>query len=322
MIEAKNTKGKQLSNPFSSGGGGPNFENQVQTLFVVLMLTEGFVPSLPNLPIKRIKLQGRYEGYNTDDFIVFVEDQSGEQKCRLLAQIKHSISITESDADFGDVIQAAWLDFHSPELFDRSCDVFALISGPLSSTDNEVGIVLDWARTSETAEEFLKKVNLTKFSSSTKRSKLQAFRSQLRKAKGNEVSDEDLWQFLKRFHLLGYDLGLNSGVILSLLKSLLVQFTTDPASAWALVAREVASFDQNAGTLTRETVSAEIKAMFSQRLREIPVEYVRPTEVPAAQDYSKGEHADALMFASLIGAWNEKVEGDREAISRLIESHD
>ena len=80
MIEAENTEGKHLSNPFSTGGGGPNFENQVQTLFVVLMLMEGVVPGLPAFPIKRIKLQGRYEGYNTDDFIVFVEDQSGEQK--------------------------------------------------------------------------------------------------------------------------------------------------------------------------------------------------------------------------------------------------
>ena len=199
-----------------------------------------------------------------------------------------------------------------------------MISGPLSATDNEVRTILDWARTSETSEEFLKKVNLTRFSNATKRSKLQAFRSQLRKANnGSEVSDEELWQFLKCFHLLGYDLDLNTGVILSLLKSLIAQFTnTDPASVWAQVAREVASFDQSAGTLTRETVSAEIKAMFLQRLREIPVEYVRSTELPSTPDYSRGEHADALMFASLIGAWNEKVEGDRETIKRLIESHD
>ena len=32
----RKTKKKDLSNPVSTGGGGPRFENQVQTLFVVL----------------------------------------------------------------------------------------------------------------------------------------------------------------------------------------------------------------------------------------------------------------------------------------------
>lgn len=37
-------KGKQLSNPFSTGGGGLHFEAHVQASFVVLMLTGGFAP--------------------------------------------------------------------------------------------------------------------------------------------------------------------------------------------------------------------------------------------------------------------------------------
>jgi hypothetical protein len=53
---------KQLSNPFSSGGGGHNFENHVQAAFVVLMLTGGIAPCVQPLPIKRIKLQGKYDG--------------------------------------------------------------------------------------------------------------------------------------------------------------------------------------------------------------------------------------------------------------------
>jgi len=85
----------QLSNPFSTGGGGTNFENQVQSAFVLLMLTGGVVPCLRPWPIKKIKLQGKYAGYNTDDFIAFVEERTGEQKAKLLAQIKHSVAITE-----------------------------------------------------------------------------------------------------------------------------------------------------------------------------------------------------------------------------------
>lgn len=107
IAEENNREVKQLSNPFSTGAGGPRFENQVQTMFVLLMLTGGIVPCLPPFPIKKIKLQGRYDGYQTDDFIAFVEDETSEAKAKLLSQIKHSVNITENDPVFGEVIQAA-----------------------------------------------------------------------------------------------------------------------------------------------------------------------------------------------------------------------
>ena len=88
----RKTKKKELSNPSSMGGGGPRFENQVQTMFVVLMLTGASVPCLTRpLPIKEIKLQGRYDGYDTDDFIAFVEDANGEEKAKLLARSRLSL---------------------------------------------------------------------------------------------------------------------------------------------------------------------------------------------------------------------------------------
>src|ERR1035437_310275 len=125
----------QLSNPFSTGGGGHNFENSVQSAFVVLMLSGGVVPCLPALPIKQIILQGKYAGYDTDDFIVFVESQDGKRKAKLLAQIKHSISFTENDQIFGEVMQSAWSDFQNDKIFDRETDAIAIITGLLSAHD-------------------------------------------------------------------------------------------------------------------------------------------------------------------------------------------
>ena len=98
------------------------------------MLSCGVVPCLPPWPVKEIKLQGRYAGYNTDDFIVITEERTGGRKAKLLAQIRHSLSITENDSTFSDVIQAAWLDFQNPQLFDPKNDAIALISGPLART--------------------------------------------------------------------------------------------------------------------------------------------------------------------------------------------
>jgi hypothetical protein len=100
-------------------------------------------------------------------------------------------------------------------LFDKSRDALALISGPLSATDIEnARVVLEWARHSENAQDFFDNVERAKFSSDGKRTKLAAFRSQLRKANGDQdLTDEEVWQFLRCFHLLGYDLDVKSGVI-------------------------------------------------------------------------------------------------------------
>src|SRR5438270_1541415 len=106
---------RALSNPFSTGGGGSNFENSVQGLFAVLMLTGGFAPCLPPLPIKKIKLQGKYADYETDDCIIFLQDRSGGDGPKLLVQIKHTITISENDDLFAEVVAAAWRDFKNPK---------------------------------------------------------------------------------------------------------------------------------------------------------------------------------------------------------------
>lgn len=83
---------KELSNPFSTGGGGAHFEAHVQASFVALMLTGGFAPCLPCWPIKKVKLQGKFLGYDTDDLVVVVASENGQEERKLLVQIKHSIT--------------------------------------------------------------------------------------------------------------------------------------------------------------------------------------------------------------------------------------
>lgn len=244
---------KKLSNPFSSGGGGPNFETRVQALFVVLLLTGGAIPCFPDCQIKKIKLQGRYAEYDTDDLIIFVERLGDEKETKLLGQIKHSIKITEGDDTFSEVIQAAWNDFNNPKVFTKGKDVIALITGPLSSTDtSDVRTILEWARYCESAEEFFRNVEMANYSSQAKRDKLYVFRSRLKNCNGcKDLSDEDLFQFLKYFHLLGYDLDVKAGVTLSLLQSLIGQFSPqNTQNIWSRIVDEVQSVNQNAGTIT------------------------------------------------------------------------
>ncbi len=309
-------EGKHISSPFSTGGGGEHFEAHVQASFALLMLTGGFAPCLPNWPIRKIKLQGRFAGYETDDLIVFAEKNG--QELKILGQIKHSISITENDTVFGEVIHAAWNDFNNAQLFAKGKDIIVLITGPLSATDiNDVRPILEWARHSESAEEFLQKVALAKFSSDGKRKKLKAFKANLKKANSDQdVSDDNLWEFLKHFHLLGYDLDIKAGVTLSLLHSLIGQCSQeDPHSLWTQIVDLVQSTNKNAGTISLEDLPEELRNAFKRRPHlEMPAEL----SATAASDWNQLPYAGELAIVNLIGSWDESNETDRDLITQVV----
>ena len=169
---------KQLANSFSTGGGGAHFEAHVQASFVVLMLSGGYAPCLPCCPITEIKLQGRIDGFETDDLVVYVQDAITQQKRKLLGQVKHSLSITQRDAQFSQVIQAAWNDFNNPDVFAKGKDVLALITGPLSATDSHnVQWLLNHAKCTKNADEFHRHVVQSHFSPSKSGEKLEAIQT-------------------------------------------------------------------------------------------------------------------------------------------------
>ncbi|MHB1678130.1 MAG: hypothetical protein ACYCSS_11450 [Sulfuriferula sp.] len=309
-----------LSNPYSTGGGGNHFEARVQASFVIFMLAGGFAPCLPCLPISKIKLQGKYAGYDTDDLIVFVKDSQGLEY-KMLAQVKHSITLTENNKIFREVIHAAWNDYNNPDIFTKNRDVIALITGPLSVTDvNDVRPILEWARHAESATEFFQNVDLANFSSDSKRKKLLAFRNTLNLADGNPVADEVFFDFMKHFHLLGYDLDIKSGVTLSLLHSLIGQYSPDNTqNLWARIVEEVQVANQNAGTITCETLPDDLKSIFKQRTPEtIHPEFVSPNIKSTEIDWSKHAYASDLVIANLLGAWDEQNKADTTIIAELI----
>ena len=311
----------ELSNPFSTGSGGPFFEAEVQASFVVLLLTSGFVPCMPNWPIKKIMLQGKYAGYNTDDLIVFIERPDGNEERKILGQVKHSIRITEDDKIFGKVMDAAWRDFKNTSLFSKNKDTIALITGPLSATDiNDTRTILEWARYSNTADEFINKVYRPHFSNDGKRRKLQAFRTQLKHANDNQsVEDEILFEFMKHFHLLGYDLDIKAGVTTALLHSLIGQYAPERASdLWARIVYEVQSVNKNAGIITRDLLPEDLQSAFEHRPYKVMPEDLSTSPLPSDEpEWDQYTYVFALVIANLLGAWDEQNEADLEIINQL-----
>ena len=316
-----NMNEKQLSNPFSTGGGGGHFEAHVQASFVTLMLTGGYAPCLPCWPIKEIKLQGKIGGYDIDDMIVIIEKTDSKEKRKLLGQVKHSISITQGDGVFSEVIQAAWNDFTNPRVFTKGKDVIALITGPLSATDtHNVQWLLSQARHTKNADEFYRNVEQAKFSPTKSGEKLEAIRYHLKLANNNKnISEEDLYSFLKHFHLLGYDLGKETGVVLSLLHSHISQFNQQgPQLLWSRVVDIVQTWNQDAGTITLENLPDDLKEAFKQPIvTRIPTELTVFHSEPLKTDWSQHKYAATLALINLVGAWNEKNEIDIDIVERI-----
>jgi hypothetical protein len=314
-------KKKALSNSFSTGGGGGHFEAHVQASFVALMLTGGHAPGLPCWPITEIKLQGKIDGFDTDDLIVFVANINSKERRKLLGQVKHTIAITQGSAVFGEVMQAAWNDFNNPEVFTRNKDIIALITGPLSATDSHnVQWLLNQARHTKNVDEFFRNVKEANFSPSKSIEKLEVIQHHLKTANdSNDVSRDELYNFLNHFHLLGYDLGNESGVVLSLLHSHISQFQQQyPECVWSRIVDIVQTWNQDAGTITPDNMPDDLLEAFKQKaVAEMPKEFKGSQDKPKT-DWTQHPDATYLSLAILIGSWQDKNPYDLEVIAQLL----
>lgn len=309
-------KPKALASPFATGSGGANFETRVQAVFALLMLARGVSPCLPRWPIASISLQARRAGFEIDDIVICVVEPNSAVEAKLLCQVKHDLSFTLSDTTFAEVISAAWRDFNGN--FSRGRDALAIVTGPLSGTDLEVRTLLEWSRTSSSAQEYYEKVELARFSSDTKREKQVVIEECLVRANaGSKPSMEDVWQFLKSLHMLQFDLDTASGVNLSLADCVLTQFSGYHFGMWPSIVDAVQTSNQNAGTITRETFPQHIVEVFDRHSRT-----VFESEVLGNAQQQEGadrafQFPAELAVAQLIGSWNEAYEGDRLLVERI-----
>lgn len=314
---------KKLSNTISTGGGGVNFENQVIASFVTLMLTDGFAPCLLYGNIKKILTQAKRSGYHIDDCVVFIEQKNNEKECKLLCQIKRTITIAEKNKIVREVINAAWKDFNNQELFTKGKDSIAIITGLLSMNDIKyVRPIFEIARSFQKQDEFFKEINFNKSISNKLREKVRIFREYLKYANNNQdVADEDIFQFFKHFHLLSYDFDIKAGVQTSLLHSLIAQYSKDDAHLlFSHIIHEVSFSNQlPGGPLTKDSFSDEIKDIFKKRFYAIPSELLENSELLINKCSSIDKNNVDFVIANLIGSWNDANHSDKEIINGIAQ---
>ena len=69
----------KISNAFSTGGGGVNFEQRIQAMFLLSLLIDGFCPAMKE-QTKRVCFQAKRLGFDVDDLAVFTYRNNTEGK--------------------------------------------------------------------------------------------------------------------------------------------------------------------------------------------------------------------------------------------------
>lgn len=197
------SKQKQIASPYSTGGGGPNYEAYVTAYYLASVLI-GSVPRGQEAGITReVRLQRLYEGEDLDDLIIISDLTTGEAKLAL--QMKRDLAFGEKDSTFDEVIGACWNTFKSSE-FNLGRDRFGIVIGLYSKTiDEYYQSVLTWARNSANSTDFLTRIFKPKLTNQTQRSFVELIREKLNICQGSDISDDDLWNFLRSMVILHFD---------------------------------------------------------------------------------------------------------------------
>ena len=198
-----------LSNPFSTGEGGGTFEQLVGTSYLVSLLVGEIPRGIDWGTIQELRFQDRWHECLLDDIVVTSTDGDTERKLAL--QVKHELTFSDSDSnkEFTRVMDDCWKTFNSSSgwEFNQETDRLGIGIGVYQTkVDRHLRPLLEWARTSKDSSEFLQKVSRPIVSSDQKRKYLEIIRNLISKSKGDEVTDDEIWKFLKCLVVIHFDL--------------------------------------------------------------------------------------------------------------------
>jgi len=264
--------------PFSTGGGGTDFELKVAVAYIARILT-GKLARVCEGTVRAVKLQQRNRGRVVDDVIVVYDKSHVEGEVSL--QAKHSLRFTTRDAEFSDALQQCWRQFRRDD-FDDSRHRVGIAFGEVSniqSVREHIPELLEWARTSESTEAFLEKVSAIK----AKKRYLDTFRKVLLEVATHPVRDTDLWRFLRVFVAIPFDFDgttpRDRTDVIEALREVVPNGAVQEAADLADILFSTASgFAKAGGEVTLETLLPRIPAAVCSRIPSAVTRNARSAE--------------------------------------------
>jgi hypothetical protein len=193
-----------VASPFSTGGGGSTFEFKVDAGLLATLLVRAHVPGFEGAVAHELHLQTQNQGYQTDDSMLVAVDSKGETH-RQLWSVKHEVKYTESDPVFREVLKDAWADFSASDRFCVEADAIVLATSPVAATHKSLIALLEFARASASVTDFESALGSKGFVSQKSKGYLDLITELSKELTERDLSVEEIWRFLTRFHILGFD---------------------------------------------------------------------------------------------------------------------
>ena len=195
------------SSVFSTGGGGINYEQAVQTSFLLDFITQQkTILFESDHKIIKLGFQNRNRtGFQTDDLMIEC-DMEDKSELKALIQIKHNMPLTLKNEEFQKVIGEFWKDFNNPN-FNKNLDKLVIVKSSYTKDENEhIKTIIDWTKTHSSSSEWIKEIETI----GAKKDKLVIFK-QLIFIANNTIAptNEELYSFMRCLILLEYDFSHN-----------------------------------------------------------------------------------------------------------------
>ena len=293
----------KLSNAFSTGGGGTNFEQQVQAMFLLSLLVEGFCPAIKERT-KKVCFQAKRLGYDADDLAVFTDRNSSEGK--LLCQIKHKIIVSDKNKIFKSVIASAWKDFNKDN-FDKKRDKIALVTAQISSSAlSSLRFLHAQAKSSINETDFIYRVTTPSFANTDASKVMEKIKTCISECTKGNPSDLDLWYFFKAFIVLLFDLDCEESINRALSSSLIGcnSSSNDPNQMWSRLVAYAGECNQSGAFIDLNNFEEDITNAFS-----INKLMLAPEPITAIDLF--------IPTVALIGAWQEDNLYDQAIITEI-----
>lgn len=293
----------RISDSFSTGGGGNNFENRIQAMFLLSLLVKGFCP-VKNQNTERLCFQAKHLGFAVDDLVVYTEGNG--QKGKLLCQAKHCIkSVSSSNNVFRSIITSAWSDFVSDQ-FDKENDLIAIATAQISIESlRALRFLHDQAVASVDAKEFMDNVSKSYYSNKNNKKILNIICDCIIDG-FKKPTDMELWHFCKVFVVLLFDLDFKESVNKSLATSLInCNSSSDAKLVWSRLVEYAAQCNQIAASIDLNTIDRDILGLFQY---EEPDSFL-PLPISGIDMF--------IPTIALIGSWNDENKSDREIIEKI-----
>ena len=264
--------------PFSTGPGGSNFELKVAVVYIAKMLTGKIARGCADGPVRAVKLQQRNRGKDVDDVIPVFE--KGDDEGELSLQVKHALRFTTGCNEFADAMQQCWRQFRRED-FDDSWHRVGIAFGEGSNIKKfrqNFPELLEWARTSESAEAFLEKSNAI----TAKKNYVNILLEVLEKSANHRIKNVELWRFLKVFVVIPFDFtdaaARDAIQTIEDLREIVPNADTGKASDLAAKLFSIASnFAKSGGELTMDTLLPELPDDVCSRIPPAAIENARST---------------------------------------------